>query len=343
MNDLGVVAIGRNEGERLGRCLESLAGRGLAIVYVDSGSDDGSVALARSMGVEVVGLDMGTPFSAARARNEGYDRLKAIVPGLRYAMFLDGDCEVVEGWIDRARAELESRPDAAVVCGRRREKEPDRTIYNRMADLEWDTPIGRAVACGGDSVIRAEAFEAAGRFDPTAAAGEEPELCQRLRGLGWTIWRVDAEMTRHDIAMTRFRQFWRRHYRSGYNGLDIWTRFPGEAQLFRDELHRARLWGALIPLAIVAAGIVAGLVGGPRSGLAVAALGSLVYPLQAARQAWKIRGRIGGLRPAIGYGVLSAAAKWANLAGQVGYLRDRNAGRLPRLIEYKLVESGGRA
>ena len=117
MNDLGVVAIGRNEGERLRRCLRSLDGRGVPFVYVDSGSNDGSVELARSMGSEVVELDMSRPFSASRARNAGYERLKAIAPGVRSAMFLDGDCEVADGWLDRARHELETRPDAAAGIG----------------------------------------------------------------------------------------------------------------------------------------------------------------------------------------------------------------------------------
>ena len=57
MSDLGVVAIGRNEGERLRCCLNSVVGRGLPVVYVDSSSTDSSVELARSMGVEVVELD----------------------------------------------------------------------------------------------------------------------------------------------------------------------------------------------------------------------------------------------------------------------------------------------
>jgi GT2 family glycosyltransferase len=340
LSDLGVVAIGRNEGERLRRCLRSLVGRGVPFVYVDSGSNDGSVDLARSMGSEVVELDMGRPFSAARARNAGYDRLRAIAPGVRYVMFLDGDCEVADGWLDRARLELEARPDAAVVCGRRRELFPEHSVYNRLADLEWDTPIGEAIACGGDSVIRAEAFEAVGGFDPTAAAGEEPQLCQRLRQAGWTVWRIDAEMTRHDLAMTRFRQWWRRHYRSGYNGLDILTRFPGKDRLFADELRRARVWGIGWPLAVIGAGVVGRLIGGPWGGLAAAGLVATTLPLQMARLALKIRKRVDGPRTAIAYGVLVTIAKWANLAGQVGYLRDRRRGRMARLIEYKRVGEG---
>jgi GT2 family glycosyltransferase len=340
LSDLGVVAIGRNEGERLRRCLRSLEGRGVPFVYVDSGSNDGSVGLARSMGSEVVELDMSRPFSAARARNAGYERLRAIAPGVRYAMFLDGDCEVADGWLDRARLELEARPDAAVVCGRRREMFPEHSIYNRLADLEWDTPIGEAVACGGDSVIRAEAFEAVGGFDPTAAAGEEPQLCQRLRQAGWTVWRVDAEMTRHDLAMTRFRQWWRRHYRSGYNGLDILTRFPGKDRLFADELKRARAWGIGWPSAVIGAGVAGGLAGGPWAGVAAAGLVAMTLPLQMARLACKIRKRVDGPRTAIAYGVLTTIAKWANLAGQAGYLRDRRRGRMARLIEYKRVGEG---
>jgi GT2 family glycosyltransferase len=339
MNDLGVVAIGRNEGERLRRCLLSLAkvGQGAASVYVDSGSTDGSVELARSMGVEVVELDMSQPFSAARARNAGFERLKEIAPGIKAVMFLDGDCEVADGWLDRARRELESRPKAAVVCGRRRELAPEHSIYNRLVDLEWDTPIGEAIACGGDSVIRAEAFEAVGGFDPTAPAGEEPELCQRLRKESWTVWRIDAEMSRHDLGMTRFRQWWRRQYRSGYNGLDVLTRFPGEDRLFEKDLKRSRLWGIGWPLAVIVAGVVGGLVGGPVVGLVAGGLMVLTLPLQMLRLAFKIRKRVDSSRTALAYGVLTMIAKWANLAGQIGYLRDRRRGRVARLIEYKRV------
>jgi GT2 family glycosyltransferase len=339
MNDLGVVAIGRNEGERLRRCLLSLAkvGQGAASVYVDSGSTDGSVELARSMGVEVVELDMSRPFSAARARNAGFERLKEIAPGIKAVMFLDGDCEVADGWLDRARLELETRPRAAVVCGRRRELAPEHSIYNRLVDLEWDTPIGEAIACGGDSVIRAEAFEAVGGFDPTAPAGEEPELCQRLRQSGWSVWRIDAEMTRHDLGMTRFRQWWRRQYRSGYNGLDILIRFPGEDRLFERDLKRSRLWGIGWPLAVIVGAVAGWLIGGPVGGLVAGGLMVLTLPLQMLRLALKIRKRVDSPRTALAYGALTMVAKWTNLAGQIGYLRDRRRGRVARLIEYKRV------
>src|SRR4051794_6544130 len=103
MSELGVIAIGRNEGERLRRCLESLSGLGLTIVYVDSSSEDGSVELARGLGAEVVELDLARPFTAARARNEGFERLGQIDPEVRFVQFVDGDCEVAGGWLDTAR------------------------------------------------------------------------------------------------------------------------------------------------------------------------------------------------------------------------------------------------
>src|SRR3990170_3982962 len=92
---LGIVAIGRNEGERLRACLRSVVGDNRVVVYVDSGSTDGSVEMARSMGAEVVELDLATPFTAARARNEGFHRLEQLNPNVAFVQFVDGDCEVV--------------------------------------------------------------------------------------------------------------------------------------------------------------------------------------------------------------------------------------------------------
>jgi GT2 family glycosyltransferase len=250
---VGVVAIGRNEGERLRRCLESLAGQGLALVYVDSGSQDGSVELARGLGVEVVELDMSRPFSAARARNEGFDRLLAVEPGASYVQFVDGDCEVVGGWIDRARRELDDRPDVAAVAGRLRERHPEQSVYNRLADLEWDTPVGEAKACGGIAMMRVEALRRVGGFDPGLIAGEEPELCVRLRRDGWKIRRIDAEMALHDMAMTRFGQWWRRTVRTGHayaEGNALHGRSP--ERHYARETRSIVVWGLVAPLAALA-------------------------------------------------------------------------------------------
>ncbi len=116
----GAVAIGRNEGERLRRCLKSLSAA-TALVYVDSGSTDGSAQWAHAHGVEVIELDMSLPFTAARARNAGFKRLRFLVPDLAYVQFVDGDCELVEGWPEQSLSFLRTHLDVAAVCGRRRE------------------------------------------------------------------------------------------------------------------------------------------------------------------------------------------------------------------------------
>src|SRR5882762_4098126 len=163
---LGIVVIGRNEGERLRACLASVTRLAGLVVYADSGSTDGSTETARNLGVVVVALDMSIPFTAGRARNEGFQRLCELAPELSYVQFVDGDCAVVDGWPEAAAEFLDAHPDVAGVCGRRRERYPERSIYNLLCDIEWNTPVGEAKACGGDVMMRVEALGAAKGFRP---------------------------------------------------------------------------------------------------------------------------------------------------------------------------------
>ena len=263
---LAVVAIGRNEGERLRRCLQSVPAE-IPIVYVDSGSSDGSVILARDLNAQIVQLDLARPFTAARARNEGLGRVLERWPDTRLVQFVDGDCEIERGWIERASAFLRENPAAGAVCGRRRERHPDASFYNGLCDREWDTPVGQAHSCGGDALVRIDALRDVGGYDPALTAGEEPELCARLRSNGWTIWRVDAPMTIHDAAMYQFRQWWLRAVRSGYGYAQVWHKTASSSTspaLYTRELARAVGWtagiailGVLLCMAIGRAGVVA--------------------------------------------------------------------------------------
>ncbi|MGK7955237.1 MAG: glycosyltransferase family 2 protein, partial [Crocosphaera sp.] len=221
MGKLGIVIIGRNEGDRLTKCLESVLNQvksddNTTIVYVDSGSTDGSLETAKSLGVSTLALDNDRPFTAARGRNTGFKWLLEQHPDLTYVQFMDGDCTLIPQWLKKARKKLENHGDIAVVCGRRREKFPDATPYNRLADMEWNTPVGEAKACGGDSLMRVEALEQVDGFNDSLICGEEPEMCIRLRGQGWKIWRLDEDMTAHDADMTQFSQWWSRMVRSGW-------------------------------------------------------------------------------------------------------------------------------
>lgn len=315
---IGAVAIGRNEGARLVGCLESLSGKISPVVYVDSGSTDGSIEVAESYGAVVVTLDLSVPFTAARARNAGYQQLKDIMPGVEFVQFLDGDCELVDGWIDVAHQALVSDPELAVVCGRRRERFPEATLYNRLIDAEWDTPVGDALACGGDALIRAETFDAVGGYREDLIAGEEPEMCFRMRKDGWRIRRIDAEMTMHDAAIDRFSQWWQRARRAGHTYAEGFAIHGKSAERYNlDRLRRTVLWGMGLPVAAI------GLSAMSPWGI----LAFLVWPLQILRLTRK------GM-PAVEAAVVMLA-KFPEAQGVLGYWLSRLTGRRRRLIEYK--------
>jgi hypothetical protein len=323
----GAVVIGRNEGERLRICLQSVLRSAARVVYVDSGSTDGSTALAQSLGVEVVALDLSIPFTAARARNAGYRRLLEIAPELTLVQFVDGDCEVVAGWTEVAVARLDQRPDLAVVCGRRRERHPEASIYNQLCDIEWNTPVGEATACGGDAFMRLSALEAVGGFNPDLIAGEEPELCVRLRAHGYRIERLDAEMTLHDAAMTRFPQWWRRNVRAGHayaEGAALHGRPPA-----RHNVHAVRsilFWGGLVPATAVAGAI-------PTLGASLVLLAG--YPVLASRVYRGARRDGWPPRAAALAGAFTVLGKFPELRGVLKYRWSRARGRRSSLIEYK--------
>jgi glycosyltransferase involved in cell wall biosynthesis len=319
----GVVAIGRNEGDRLKQCLRSVSDA-RQIVYVDSGSTDGSAQWAKDLGIELVDLDVTIPFTAARARNAGFRRLRELAPDLNYVQFIDGDCELNEDWPGEALCFLDDNSMVAATFGRRRERFPERSIYNRLCDKEWDTRIGEVSACGGDVMMRVSAFEAVEGFRDALIAGEEPELCVRLRALGWKIWRLDHEMTRHDAAMLHFQQWWLRQTRSGYafaQGAYLHGRGPERHWVW--ESGRALLWGVGFPVFFVGA-----LIGLGWWALAL----FVVYPLQIIRRTTQMPG---DLLNRLQFAVLEQLSRFPEAFGQLRFARDWFFGRQARLIEYK--------
>ncbi len=320
--NIGIVIIGRNEGARLIACLKSASGAGRSLVYVDSGSTDGSADAARALGADVVALDMDAPFTAARARNAGARRLEALgAPAL--IQFVDGDCEITPGWIDAATAFLNANPEVAAVCGRRREKFPERTIYNRLVDREWATPVGETQACGGDVLMRSSALADAGGYRDGLIAGEEPELCVRLRRRGWKIYRLDAEMTAHDIAMTTLGQWLKRARRAGHAFAEVSQLHRGEPeQIWTRETLRAYFWAGL--------GLT-GLLGGAFVHPALF-FTLLAYPLQLARMA--LRDKPVTIDSWAHAALIMAQKPW-EVAGAMQFWLGRLSGKSGKLIEYK--------
>ena len=328
MNQIGLVAIGRNEGERLRQCLLSVLDKVTNIVYVDSGSTDGSVEMARSLSVDVVELDLSIPFTAARARNEGFARLLQVNSNIEFVQFVDGDCEIVPQWLESALFELKIVPEVAIVCGRRRERFPQRSIYNRLCDMEWDTPVGEAGACGGDAMIRVEAFQQVGGFNPLLIAGEEPELCVRLRQRGWKIFRIQAEMTLHDAHMTKFSQWWNRTMRAGHAYAEgAWLHGKSPEKHWVKESKSIWFWGLILPL--LALGMI-----WLTQGWSLILLSG--YPLLVYRISIRKQQNLSS-QDALLYALFCAISKFAQVRGQIMFHLSRLLRKRSTLIEYKIL------
>lgn len=323
LKDVAAVAIGRNEGSRLQACLHSLQTRVARIIYVDSGSTDRSVEIARTAGAIICELDMSKPFTAARARNLGIATALESVTGLRYLQLVDGDCAVFPGWIEQAREFLEARPEVGAVCGRRRERHPEASLYNRLCDWEWNTPPGEALACGGDVLVRIEALPMPGPYDENVIAAEDDELCIRMRKSGWKIWRLDTDMTLHDAAIHAFQPWWRRMVRAGHAFAQVGHMHP---QHFVAPRRRIWFWAVLLPVV----GLV-GLVTTPWLSLAVVVLYGLTWAkttLSFSRY---------GFTPLVSAAssMLVLISKFSNLQGYATYWLRRVRRAQATLIEYK--------
>jgi GT2 family glycosyltransferase len=339
LKHLGVVVVGRNEGDRLRLSLLSVVEplttpeQKYPVVYVDSGSTDGSVALATSLGVEVVELDCKIPFTAARAYNAGFERLLTLYPETQFVQFVDGDCIVVESWLTIASSKLATCPEVFLVCGRRREEFPTRNAFHRLCDMEWNTSIGETTECGGESMIRVSALRSVGGFDPTLIAGEEPELCLRLRRAGGKLLRLDAETSIHDVKMTRWVQWWKRMLRGGYAYAEGAWRYGREAERFCvRQSYSIWLWGFCLPLLAVTTVLL-------TRGLSLVIL-LLVYGLLIARITYRTRQRF-GLGNAMLYGLFCVLGKFPELQGQWEFIFYKLRQQQRMIVEYKLKEPQG--
>ena len=327
--DVSVVIIGRNEGERLRVCLESVraadwSGVRHDIWYVDSRSSDNSVALAQAAGAQVMVLEDAAP-CAAKARNLGWQAAAGT-----FILFLDGDTVLAPGFV---RAALAALQDARLCAawGHRRESHPTQSVYTRVLDLDWVYPTGRSLYFGGDVLIRRCALEQVQGFDPTLKAGEEPEMCARLRALGWEIEHLDEPMTQHDLAVRSLRAYWLRCYRSGIAYAEVAQRMRRmgdvlwQKEAVRDFRHGVLY--ALYPVLLVLTFTVAPTLG---AGLLAAALAVL------ARTAWRSRHKAGGQWMLCWqYALHSHIQKIPALAGQLAWKKAQIQAQQLALVEYK--------
>jgi len=324
--EISVVVIGRNEGERLVCCLESVSTSDypqekIELIYVDSNSTDASCALAESLGAQVIRLDS-DHLCAAAARNAGFFRAQH-----ELIHFLDGDTVVNPTWFRKAVAALQD-PQVACVFGRREEVAPTASVYNFWTHHDWYVDPGHASHCAGDALFRRNVLVKQNGYDESLIAGEEPDLCFRIRDrLGLVILRIDEPMTLHDINMTRFQQYWRRCFRTGHAYAEVSHRHPGfiawRRKCRRNILH------ALVAMVVVALSIV---LFSPWP-VAVWLAGVCMLLM---RNALRYRLQVGSLSGAFLYSLSHYIAKVPILAGQCDYWLHRLLSMKPRsLVEYR--------
>jgi cellulose synthase/poly-beta-1,6-N-acetylglucosamine synthase-like glycosyltransferase len=327
---VSVVIIGRNEGERLRRCLQSVAatvrrGFEMEVIYVDSGSVDGSAALAESAGVRTVSLQPKRP-SAALGRNAGWQVARGSI-----VLFLDGDTVLHPDYVADSLPEF-SASEVAVVWGHRRELHPERSLYNRTLDLDWIYAAGTTAYCGGDALFRRSILTQTGGFDETLIAGEEPELCRRIGALGFTILHVDRPMTRHDLAITRWQQYWKRSTRAGHAFAEVSERFrETEQQFWTGESKRNRN-RALVLLTLFVTGLAGSIL---LTSLLPALLVIIFLLVLASRSAWKARWKSNDHVALMLYGLHSHLQQIPIYFGQLQYKWNRKNGKRSMLLEYK--------
>ena len=325
---VGLVIIGRNEGDRLKKCLMTLPEEIGLVVYVDSDSSDNSVEFAKKRGVEVVSLDISIPFTAARARNSGFERVLAIAPHLNFVQFIDGDCEVLPKWFESALAAFDSSPNVVAVCGWRRERYPERTPYNCICDVEWRiSATGEVRNFGGDVMLRVDSLKRVKGYDSNVIAAEDDELSIRLRRQGGKIVRLDQDCTFHDADMTRASQWWRRAKRCGHGYAHLFALYGAAPEYyFRREFFSALFWGAALPLTVMSLSILV-------HPAVIIILGA--YPLMALRNFRYMKMRGFSNRESFLWCLSCAGSKFPQVLGILAYLKKRLFMKRFTIIEYK--------
>jgi len=327
---VSVVVIGRNEGQRLPTCLESIKAlkfdAGLEIIYVDSNSQDGSPELAASMGVKVLRIVPKHP-CAAIGRNVGWREATG-----EFILFLDGDTRLHPDFLQLALSELQANPAIAIVWGHRRERHPEHSLFNKVLDLDWIYRPGISEFCGGDALMRRAILVHTGGYNEDLIAGEEPELCQRIRALGQQILHIDHPMTDHDLAMTKWSAYWKRALRAGFAYADVSQRLKqSDFPLWRHECQRNAVHaGILLGLLLGGLGLTLWL-----TDLSPLLLSLLAYSALSLRSAYKARWKSRDPLTLLLYGAHSHLQQIPIAIGQLRYWFGRIRKQHQALIEYK--------
>lgn len=241
---VSIVIIGRNEGDRLIQCIESVKNLDYPsnkkeIIYVDSRSSDRSVENAEALGVEKVYIIEQEKTCAAIGRNLGLKHAEG-----ELVLFLDGDTQISKDFLNRAIPHFEN-DEVAVVFGKRTEIYPE-SIFIRLCGSDWSqrTP-GYTDTAAGDVLMKAKVIREIGGY-MEIIAGEDPEMSNRVINAGHKILFLDIDMVKHDLAMHSFSQYWKHSIRSGFAYAVVADLTKERSTpLWVDERKKIELLGAL--------------------------------------------------------------------------------------------------
>ena len=196
---ISVIVIGRNEGERLGACLESIhsAMRVLSheVIYVDSGSADDSLAIARAAGARCYLLAEAQP-TAGLGRLVGTREAKG-----EFLLFLDGDMQLQPGFAEQALMTCASRACDGVTGIREDVYLRGGQEIGRNPNYFGCTAERVCPEFGGAVFLKAEALEKCGGWSGDTIACEEAELHARLLDAGCTVLEIPVPMLLHTDAV----------------------------------------------------------------------------------------------------------------------------------------------
>ena len=138
--------------------------------------------------------------------------------------------------------------------------------------------------------------------------------------------RLDAEMTLHDAAMTRFSQWWKRNQRAGHAYAEGYALHGKSSEKFKQsECLSILFWSFLLPLAIIVLSLI----------MPFMLVLFMVYPLQILRLTMRYRPHLSDVKVAFAYAVSNVVGKWPQLTGMLQFFKNKKLGLKSQLIEYK--------
>ncbi|WP_414440559.1 glycosyltransferase [Burkholderia sp. 22PA0106] len=333
---IAVVVTGRDRGGALSRCLRSVHGADwhdlpVEVIYATDAPLGRDAALAALKGARVVraeSLSAHHPVTRGAMRNAGWRATEADT-----VLFLAADTLLDRQFPRKALAQLE-RHGYAAVRGQCREALPHQSGYAAVVDLDGLMPAGDALDCAGDALYRREALDEAGGFDPYYIDGEAADLCQRLNAQRWQIAELDLPMARHDDALTRFGDYWRRAVRIGESYAAADARAEGRAAFPHGHAPQRNLaWSAALGVALLTFSVLLAVL--PQIAWSIAAL----FAAALLHTTLNARSNAGDWRLATLYALHAHLQQLPILYGQLAYRSRYAAARARRAARHQPGEA----